>query len=171
MRAFLRGFGWFIVSLVVAALILHATVLDLWTVPEGLSGDPALAKGDRVLVLRESRASPGQLARCPDPKVAQAHFAVRLSPPAEGVLPLDDPPRAAWLAAPGKVPQRPGRRARGGREPQARLLPGEASPPASARADSAPPTPAPSAGCRRVVFRLWGAEGPWNPSRRLAFLE
>ncbi len=72
MRLFLKIVGWVGGILGVIALILYATLFDIWTVPiddpqAGVAGLPTLAAGDVVLVTRRSTTSFGSLVRCTDP--------------------------------------------------------------------------------------------------------
>ncbi len=73
MRSFLRGVAWLLGITAVVALILYATVFDVWVLP---SDDPAftasilptLAPGDVVLVTRRGSApSFESLEKCADP--------------------------------------------------------------------------------------------------------
>lgn len=178
MRAFVRGFGWFLLSLVVAAVALRATVFDVWTVTE--PAFPSLTRGDVVLVLRESKASPGNLARCVGPD-GRSTFAMRVPAPLEGQTDPDDLPKAATLvkkSAPPPPETHPNPRNKA--QKRARTAPKEARetrpvvPPTPVEAHAGLPAAAPpseTTTCRRVVFRLWGEKGPLDPERRLDFLE
>ncbi len=203
MRAIVRGFAWFLGSLVVAVIVLRATVFDVWTVNDvsrGLAEPPrpglrahdapvsappspdALALGDVVIVLRDSKPSPGDVARCTgaDGKTA---FALRVAPAPSGSSDPNDLPRPARLAAPRTSPTTHTRRARsGGRTPRvggAAADPGPTSEPeapaaantgSSSRAAS-PPKTEDATTCRRVVFRLWGEKGPVAPEHRFTFVD
>ena len=165
MRAFVRGFGWFIASLLIAGLVLRATVFDVWAVPE--RGEPTLAPlapGDVVLVLRESKVAPGNLARCGGGSTGVTPYAIRVPVEPSGATDRDDLPKPATLVTPRK---NQGKRARA----VAPRPPKAAPPPAEAHAGLPAPVTNSDATCRRVVLRLWGEKGPLDPERRLTLLE
>lgn len=168
MRALVRGFGWFVASLLIAGLVLRATVFDVWTVVDrGEPPLPPLAPGDVVLVLRESKATAGNLARCTLPD-GTGHFALRVPSPPSGTSDRDDLPKAANIVTPRKKTTK---RARVTAREVPRPVPTAAAAPAGL-APAAPITPPTSdTTCRRVVLRLWGDKGPLDADRRLTFLE
>lgn len=194
MRAIVRGFALFLGSLVVAALVLRATVFDVWTVtdvsrgvaepsrsgltPSGATNANAhaltLTKGDVVLVLRDSKPSQGDIARCMGPDGKSA-FALRVSPTPAGSSDPNDLPRPARLAAPHSTT--PPKRARAGsRSARENVAQREKAPlaeaPASAPTDLASTAKtAETTTCRRVVFRLWGPNGPQDPEHRLTLVD
>lgn len=162
MRALVRGFGWFLASLLIAGLVLRATVFDVWTVVE--RGEPTLAPGDVVLVLRESKATPGNLVRCGGGTTGVNPYAVRVPIEPSGATDKDDLPKAATLVTPRKNSRK---RARA-----ASSVPAHAAPPAAASPVGLPaPIANSDATCRRVVLRLWGEKGPLDPARRLTLVE
>ncbi len=172
MRAFVRGCGWFVASLLIAGLVLRATVFDLWTVaspPAGGAVTP-LAAGDVVLVLRESKATPGNLARCTATD-GTGHFALRVPSAPSGTTDKDDLPKAASLVTPRKKSAK--RTSPGAREGSRPALAAATSPTPAATPTSplAPHAPVLDTTCRRVVLRLWGDKGPLDPDRRLTLLE
>lgn len=162
MRAFVRGLGWFIASLLIAGLVLRATVFDVWSVAE--RGEPTLAPGDVVLVLRESKVAPGNLARCGGGATGVTPYAVRVPVEPSGATDRDDLPKPATLVTPRK---KQGKRARAVAARPAKVAP----PAAEAHAGLPAPVTNSDASCRRVVLRLWGEKGPLDPERRLTLLE
>ncbi|HQY62728.1 MAG: hypothetical protein IPF92_16205 [Myxococcales bacterium] len=165
MRALVRGFGWFVASLLIAGLVLRATVFDVWSVTE--LGDPTvapLAPGDVVLVLRESKVAPGNLARCGGGATGAAPYAVRVPVEPSGATDRDDLPKPATIVTPRKSQ---GKRARVGAARPAKVVP----PAVEAHAGLPAPVTNSDATCRRVVLRLWGEKGPLDPERRLTLLE
>lgn len=191
MRAVVRGFAWFLGSLIVAAVVLRATVFDVWTVtdvsrglaepsrvvpriPEPKTVSPnTLTPGDVVLVLRDSKPSAGDIARCTGPDGTGA-FALRVAPAPVGSSDPNDLPKPARMASPRTVnpPKRARAGARSSRETPERL---QATPPETPAAAPtslpAPPKSGESTTCRRVVFRLWGEKGPQDPDHRFTLVD
>jgi hypothetical protein len=197
MRAIVRGFAWFVASLVVAALVLRATVFDVWTVSDVSYGvnevdapkpspylatssampAPRLAEGDVVLVLRESRPSAGDVVRCTSPDGAGS-FAMRVPKPPMGNGDPNDLPKPARIASPRGPATTAPKRARAATKPgratssAPTTSPAPSEPAAEAHTgQTAPPAPPSGSTCRRVLFRLWGQKGPQSPERRLELVD
>lgn len=178
MRAILRGFAWFLGSIVLAAIVLRATVFDVWTVTEAAraKGLPEsandLAAGDVVIVLRDGKPLAGNVAKCAAAD-GKSTYAMRVSPAPVGSSDPDDLPKPARIAAPRNPPPKRARNTtRGGREkdrPSAASTPTPASAPTEQPA--APKETAEATTCRRVVFRLWGEKGPQDPERRFSIVD
>lgn len=175
MRAIVRGFAWFLGSIIVAAIVLRATVFDVWTVTDIPRAHPAsdapgdLVPGDVVLVLRDSKARAGNIARCwaTDGKTS---YAMRVAPAPAGSSDPDDLPKPARIASPRTpTPKRARTTTRNVREkpsPAASASPVSAPTEQPATKDTAETTT-----CRRVVFRFWGEKGPQDPERRFAIVD
>jgi signal peptidase I len=69
----LKAMAWIAGVLLAIGLILHLTVVEVWTVP-GDDGDmatsiePTLSAGELILLTRSKGAAHGDLVRCPDPQ-------------------------------------------------------------------------------------------------------
>lgn len=180
MRAIVRGFAWFLGSIVVAAIVLRATVFDVWTVtelPRGRAAEAApgdLAPGDVVVVLRDSKARAGNVARCAGTD-GKTSYAMRVAPAPVGSSDPDDLPKPARIASPRTTPPKRARtttrNVRDGKaSPATSASPASAEQPA-AKADPAKPESAEGDSCRRVVFRLWGENGPTDPAHRFNIVD
>ncbi len=160
--------------------VLYLAVFDVWVVPDGAPATAALEPGDVVLVGRRSEPTKDSLVRCSDPRT-QAVVAGRVSALAGDRVAATNGKAAG--VEPGHVVVRPESKA----EPAESLSLGRRTAAPSARASHrAPPavasSPAPAplpvaldAGemlpgqtCRRVVYRLWGRQGPFSEARRFS---
>ena len=82
MRKLWRALGWAVGVLIVLALVLRLTALDVWTMPDDpylVSCAPTLAPGDTVVMLRRGTPGFGDLVRCADPQDANAWVLVRIA--------------------------------------------------------------------------------------------
>lgn len=188
MRAIVRGFLWFLGSLVVATIVLRATVFDVWTVTDvsrGVAELPrpgahtpevpstnVLTRGDVVIVLRDSKPSAGDVARCTGAD-GKGAFALRIAPAPAGSSDPNDLPRPARLATPH--PKSPPKRARRGtrssRESPEPPTTETAAPAAAPTGQPQTPKTDEATTCRRMVFRLWGEKGPLDPEHRFTFVD
>ncbi len=78
----MRGLGWAVGILIVLALVLRLTALDVWTMPDDpylVSAAPTLAPGDTVVLLRRGTPGFGELVRCADPQDANAWVIGRIA--------------------------------------------------------------------------------------------
>ncbi len=78
----MRGLGWAVGILIVLALVLRLTALDVWTMPDDpylVSAAPTLAPGDTVVLLRRGTPGFGDLVRCADPQDANAWVIGRIA--------------------------------------------------------------------------------------------
>lgn len=75
MRKFLKFIAWTTGIIAVVAIVLRATVLRVWTIPDdkilGASIQPTLAAGDVVLVWTRGDREANDLVRCTDPEDPQ----------------------------------------------------------------------------------------------------
>jgi len=180
MRAILRGFAWFLGSLVVAAIVLRATVFDVWTVSDVSRARSAtestsdLAPGDVVIVLRDGKPLAGNVARCSAPD-GKTSYAMRVTPPPAGSSDPDDLPKPARIAAPRTPPPKRARtttrNVRDGHEKPSPTSPATASPASAPAEQPTPKDQSPATTCRRVLFRLWGEKGPQDPERRFSIVD
>jgi signal peptidase I len=78
-----RGIGWTLGVVLVIALLLRVTVLDVWTMPDdpyqGVAAAPALGAGDTVLVITRGDFGFGELVRCADPQDPAAFVVGRIA--------------------------------------------------------------------------------------------
>ncbi len=160
--------------LLAVGAVLYLAVFDVWVVPDGAPATAALEPGDVVLVGRRSEPTKDSLVRCSDPRT-QAVVAGRFSALAgERVAATNG--KAAGVE-PGHVVVRKESQA----EPAESLSLGRRASPAPPRkapaaVASAPAAPAsveagemlPGQTCRRVVYRLWGRQGPFSEARRFS---
>jgi hypothetical protein len=167
----------FVAILLSVGAILYLAVFDVWVVPEGGSASAVLAPGDVVLVGRRSEPAKDALVRCSDPRT-QVVVSGRVTALAGDRVPSNG--KAAGVEPGHVVVQVTRAQAQGqeeslsvGRRRTATAPPGLRPPaPASVAAPAAPSVDAgemlPGQTCRRVVFRLWGRDGPFSDARRFS---
>lgn len=83
MRKLIKGLLWTAGIVALIAVVLRATILDVWTLPDdprlAAAAGPSLQGGDVVLMLTYGAPEFGELVRCADPETPQAHVIGRIA--------------------------------------------------------------------------------------------